>query len=252
MIFLILKKFVAPISLPSNNCWIAFLSVHTNSAVNFLSECDHRKMISLEERRKKNYRRQLLDIPYYHGVLNRKEIKELLESRYEGHCLIEHVCHENDYVGGLHFYIHHQNNDGKSYKTIKAKAHYVRWDNTWEGHRIPGMRSWAPFKTLSSLIDFYLKFHYVTCKWEHEQCECDRYKIIRNPSEMNWDQFQHQHQPKSLFESSSFIIRNFFYYDRDFVKSRLPKPLFHDVFAGATVKRERKRKLYEEEDEESD
>jgi hypothetical protein len=173
-----------------------------------------------------NNRSQLLDIPFYHGILNTEEIRRFFVNGGDAYCLIEHVFDAggND-DGSLYLYIHHVNRDFQE-KFKVMNFHHI--DDQMQ----------HPFKMLSSLITFNLAFHQMYCLFNVQRPAYENHPLIRHH--------------KSLFDSSAFVIRNFFYYDRNFVESKLPKTLFHDVFAGATVKRERKRKLYEEEDEESD
>jgi hypothetical protein len=180
--------------------------------------------LGVNNKQRKNIfeRRLCLDIPYYHGILRSYEIKRLLQKwsyTRSGYFLIEHA-----YVyDSLHLYIAHIMKDFENCQFTKVNARYVRHNNTWEGLE-NGIRTWGSFKSLYSLIQFYLMMHSMDLRCGL-QCECQYNRKSR----------QIFYKPKSLFDSSAFVVRNFFYYDRNFVESKLPKTLFHRVFAGATV-----------------
>jgi hypothetical protein len=181
------------------------------------------KVRDIEYRRVQNFRRQLFDIPYYHGILDSDEISQLLKSNSDGYCLIEHKRYVNGFDAGLYLYIHRVNR----YFDEKHKFFYSFYigDNKTIHFN-------DRFEALSSFIKCELIPHRYTfhnCTSDRLCFDLEKHPIVKNPRRHD------QYKPKSLFDSSAFVARNFFYYDRNFVESKLPKTLFHRVFAGATV-----------------
>jgi hypothetical protein len=166
----------------------------------------------------KAYRRELLNLPSFRGVLKRGERRHLLsQSKTVNKChfLIEHARPKSS-ACSLYLYILHPRMTSDTIKHIKIQLYHNCAANEWTADLLPGMRQQFVYDDIEDLTDFYLDFHTVTSPYE---CHCALYYSSRACF-----------QPQSLLDMSAFVTRTYFYRERNLIKSILPPTLYDRVF----------------------
>jgi hypothetical protein len=186
------------------------------------------------------FRRELLRLPFYRGILKLKERRHLLSGILrinECFLLVEHSSKSNPGSDQLYLYIVHPSHlyiwlQSRPVRVIKVRVCFEVAKKTWHGGKLTGMkRTTISFTTLKELVQFYRAYHHLTSPG---YCRCDRSHSSRISIETRSREkgfYEVTRSPPSLFNLSSFVVRNYFYYDRDYLKPpMMPRSLFDQVF----------------------